>query len=436
MGHAVKDEPGVIRRAGSGRWRPRGVWRSPVFVRLWGASVVSGLGTSVTMLAVPLLAALTLHATPFQMGLLSAAETVPILLFGLAVGVWLDRRARRPVMVMTDLGRAALLLLIPLAGWRGWLTFELLLAVAFLVGVLSVFFAIASQSFLPTVLEGETLTEGNARLQTGYGIAEVWGPGLAGWLTHAFSAPLAILIDAVSYLVSAVLLRGIPADQPLRAGAADGQQPHFWRELREGLTIVLRHPVLRATALATGGWNLVDGTRGAVQILFLTDTLALDAVAVGAVFTAAAVGYLIGSLTPERVARRIGLGRAILLGIVTAVPAELLTALAGGPPPLAAAMVGAGFFFTGVTIPVFDINQFSLRQAVTPLRLQGRVNATMRTLIRGTVPVGAVLGGFLAAWLGLRGVMLFAALGAPVAFLAIWFSPVRTLTTMPPRMEE
>ncbi|MFN8592738.1 MAG: MFS transporter [Thermomicrobiales bacterium] len=418
------------------RLAPGGVWRSPVFLRLWSASVVSSLGTSVTTLALPLLAALTLHATPVQMGLLAAAETSPILIFGLMAGVWLDRRAKRPVMVITDLGRAVLLLLIPLGGWLGFLSLELLLAVAFLVGVLSVFFEIASQSFLPTVLDGDALMEGNARLHTGYGIAEVGGPGLAGWLTHALSAPLAILIDAVSYVLSAGLLRGIHADEAPRVFAEDGQQPHFWRELGEGLTIVIQNPVLRATALATGVWNLIDGTRGAVLILFLTGTLDLDAVTIGAVFTAGAVGYLLGSLAPERLARRIGLGHAILLGIVTAVPVALLTALAGGPPPVAAAMAGAGFFLNGLTVPTYDVNQFSLRQAVTPLRLQGRVNATMRTLIRGTVPLGALLGGILSVWLGLRGVMLFAALGAPAAFLAIWFSPVRLLITMPTRMEE
>lgn len=416
--------------------QPGGVWRSPAFVRLWGASVVSGLGTSVTALALPLLAALTLNATPFQMGVLATAESAPVLLFGLATGVWLDRRAKRPVMVAADVGRAALLLLIPLAGWLGMLRIELLLAVAFLVGTLSVGFELASQSFLPTVLDGDALTEGNARLHTGYGIAEIGGPGLAGWLIQVFSAPAAILIDAVSYLLSAVLLRGIHADEPARPLSGDGRQPRFWHELGEGLAIVMRQPVLRATALATGAWNLIDGTRIAVQVLFLTRTLRLEAVTVGAVFTAGAVGYLLGSLAPERVARRIGLGHAILLGIVTAAPMALLPALASGPPLVAAAMVGAGFFLNGLFIPTYDVNQFSLRQAVTPLRLQGRVNATMRTLIRGTLPLGALLGGILAGYLGLRGVMLFSALGAPAAFLAIWFSPVRTLVVVPPRMEE
>ncbi|MDQ3226418.1 MAG: hypothetical protein M3Q50_07295 [Chloroflexota bacterium] len=171
-------------------------------------------------------------------------------------------------------------------------------------------------------------------------------------------------------------------------------------------------------------------------ILFLTRTVELGAGTGGANFTLSAVGYVLGSLFPERVARRIGLGRAILLGIVLAVPGELLTALAAGPPLMAAAIAGAGFFLTDLIIPTYDVNQFSLRQAVTPLRLQGRVSATMRTLIRGLVPVGALAGGVLAERIGLRGVMILSALGGPLAFLAIWFSPVRGLVAPPERMGE
>jgi MFS family permease len=402
---------------------------------LWSASVVSGLGSAITALALPLLAALTLHATPSQMGLLVAAESAPILLFGLVVGVWVDRRAKRPVMIAADVGRAALLLLVPLLAWQGVLRIELLLAIAFLVGTLSVFFEIASQSYLPVILPTDELTAGNARLHTGWSIAEVGGPGLAGWLTQVFSAPIAILVDGVSYLASAALLLGIRMPEPPRT-MVEGGRSLFWRELLEGVRLVAGSPMLRATAAATGLWNLFDGARWAVLVLFLTRTLGLEAGTVGVIFTAGAVGFLLGSLLPERIARRLGLGRAILLGIVLTVPSELLTAVATGPPAIAAAVAGAGVFLTGLTIPTYDVNQFSLRQAVTPLRLQGRVSATMRTLIRGLVPVGALLGGILAEWIGLRGVMIVSALGGPFAFLAIWFSPVRGLLTPPERLEE
>jgi MFS family permease len=417
-------------------WPPSGVWRSPAYVRVWSASVISALGSAITAIALPLLAVLTLSATPFQMGLLIASETVPILLFGLATGVWVDRRPKRPVMIAADIGRAALLLLVPVAAWLGMLRIAHLLVIAFLVGTLSVFFEIASQSYLPVILSTEDLTEGNARLHTGWAIAEIGGPGLAGWLTQLFAAPIAILVDGVSYIASAALLVGIRVSEPSPSGSLQGSQPSFRRELEEGLRVVVGNPILRATAAATGLWNLFDGARIAVMILFLTRIAGLQAGAVGVMFTLGAVGFLIGSLLPERMARRFGLGRAILLGIVLTVPSELLVAFASGPPTVAAAIAGAGFFLTGLTIPTYDVNQFSLRQAVTPLRLQGRVSATMRTLIRGLVPIGALLGGFLAERSGLREVMIVSALGGPAAFLAIWFSPVRSLLALPPRQEE
>jgi MFS family permease len=417
-------------------WPPSGVWRSPAYVRVWSASVISALGSAITAIALPLLAVLTLSATPFQMGLLIASETVPILLFGLATGVWVDRRPKRPVMIAADIGRAALLLLVPVAAWLGVLRIELLLVIAFLVGTLSVFFEIASQSYLPVILSTADLTEGNARLHTGWGIAEIGGLGLAGWLTQLFSAPIAILVDGISCIASAALLVGIRVSEPSPTGSLQSHERNFRRELEEGLRVVVGNPILRATAAATGLWNLFDGARTAVLILFLTRIAGLQAGAVGVMFTLGAVGYLIGSLLPERMARRLGLGRAILLGIVLAVPSELLTAFASGPPRVAAVIAGTGFFLTGLTIPTYDINQFSLRQAVTPLRLQGRVNATMRTLIRGLVPLGALLGGLLAERIGLREVMIVSALGGPAAFLAIWFSPVRSLLALPPRQEE
>jgi Na+/melibiose symporter-like transporter len=418
------------------RWRPRGAWRSPAYIRIWSASVISGLGSAITAIALPLLAVLTLNATPFQMGLLIASETVPILLFGLPTGVWVDRRPKRPVMIAADIGRAALLLLVPVAAWLDVLRIEQLLVIAFLVGTLSVFFEIASQSYLPVILSTEDLTEGNARLHTGWAIAEIGGPGLAGWLTQLFSAPIAILVDGVSYIASAALLVGIRVSEPSPSRSLQGSQSSFRRELEEGLRVVAGNPILRATAAATGLWNLFDGARTAVMILFLTRIAGLQAGAVGVMFTLGAVGFLIGSLLPERMARRLGLGRAIRLGIVLAVPSELLVAFASGPPTVAAVIAGSGFFLTGLTIPIYDVNQFSLRQAVTPLRLQGRVSATMRTLIRGLVPIGALLGGFLAERIGLREVMIVSALGGPAAFLAIWFSPVRSLLAPPPRQEE
>ena len=228
-------------------------------------------------------------------------------------------------------------------------------------------------------------------------IAEIGRSRFGRLADAAFSAPIAILVDSVSYIASAALLVGIRVSEPSADRIAPECATEFPARARaRGSRVVADNPILRATATATGLWNLFDGARTAVMILFLTRIVGLQAGAVGFMFTLGAVGFLIGSLLPERMARRFGLGRAILLGIVLAVPSELLVAFASGPPAVAAAIAGAGFFLTGLTIPTYDVNQFSLRQAVTPLRLQGRVIATMRTLIRGLVPIGALLGGFLA----------------------------------------
>lgn len=413
-------------------WR-HGVWQSADYSRLWSASVISAFGGAITQLAVPLLAATTLHATPAQMGLLVASGNLPILLLGLLAGTWLDRRTKRPIMIVADLVRGALLFAVPIAWVMGLLRIELLIAISLLVGCLSVFFDVASQSLLPMMLRDERLAEGNARMFTGWSVAEIAGPGAAGWLVQAITAPFAILVDAISYIMSAILLVGMRPEEHKTPPADGAARPNFLRELLDGLHLVIRDPVLRATALATGLWNVFDGARRAVLILFLTRTLGLDPAIIGAVFMASSVGYVIGSLLPQRVAERLGLGHAILLGIVLSVPSELLTALASGPPLQATAMAVAGFFLAGVTIPIYDINQFSLRQSVIPLHMQGRGNATLRTIIRGAIPVGAIVGGLLAERWGLRVVMMFAALGGVVAFLAIWFSPVRALRTLPAR---
>ena len=232
-------------RSLAARLRLGGVWRSPAYVRIWSAAVISRLGSSVTALALPLLAALTLQASPTQMGLLTAAETVPVLLFGLAIGVWVDRRAKRPVMIVTDVGRALLLLAVPVAAWQGFLSIELLLVVALLVGLLSVFFEVASQAFLPVLLTPDELGEGNARLYMSWGLADVAGPGLAGWLTAALSAPIAIVIDAVSYLLSAALLGGIGTEERRESGRreAGGREAALWAGV--GRRVALRSEARR-----------------------------------------------------------------------------------------------------------------------------------------------------------------------------------------------
>jgi MFS family permease len=408
------------------------VLRNRAFARLLAAHVVSQVGSGVTMLALPLIAAVTLGASPLQVGLLAAAETIPLLALGLLAGVWADRVRRRPLMVAADQGRFALLLLIPLAAWQGWLSYWLLVGVMLAVGSLSVLFDIASQSYTATLLRGEDLLRGNSLLHTSYSIGEILGPGLAGLLIGLVRAPMAILADALSFLIGGMLLASIRAPEPPVARSARSIRA----DLVEGIREVARTPVLRALGISTGVWNLFDNARLAMLVLFMTQDLGLGAAAVGVVYSVSSVGWLIGTLLPGPAARRFGLGRAILVGAAAVAPGGVLIALAGGSPLRAAVMVGAGFFIEGLAGSVYDVNQYSLRQAITPLRLQGRVAAVLRVLIRGTVPLGALLGGALASAIGLRGTMWVALLGPPIALAVVWFSPVRGLREMPEREED
>lgn len=413
-----------------GRWRFSDIWRAPGFAYFWGAGVFSGLGGTVTSLSLPLLAAIRLDATPIQMGFLTASETTPLLLFGLATGVWVDRRRKRPVIMATHIGRALLLLTAPIALWLGILRLEALMLIGFLIGALTVVFHITWASYLPAIVAPDLLTAGNARLQVGQGIAEM----IAGWMARFVSAPMAIAFDSLFYGCAAVLVSRIRPGEPRPMDAPAGTQGRFWQELRESLRFVAGTPILRTTAAATGLWLLVDGARGALLVVFMVRTLGLSAAAVGLVFSCGAAGNLVGAFPLEKIAGRIGVGYAILLGLAATFPAELLMVMAGGPPVLATMMACASRFLSGVTFSIYEINQFSLRQAVTPLRLQGRINATMRTIIRGAIPLSALGSGLLAERIGLHATIVVSLLGIPATFLVIWFSPVRGLATVPARV--
>ncbi|HET7095222.1 MAG TPA: MFS transporter, partial [Thermomicrobiales bacterium] len=346
----------------------------------------------------------------------------------LFAGVWLDRVRRRPVMIAADFVRAALLLAIPGLAWLGALRIESLVAIGLLLGVLTVFFDVAEQAYVPTLVRPDQLVEANSRRQTNYAFAEVAGPGLAGGLIQGIGAPAAVIIDAASFVVSALLLRRIRAPEP---APASGGRRSLWREIGEGLAEVGRNPILRTLAASTGVWNLFAYARNAMLIVFLARDLRLGAGAIGLVFTIGSLGFLAGTLLPMRAAARLGLGRAIVCGIIGTMPGSILIPLAGGPPQIAAAMVALGLALQGIADPSYDVNQFSLRQAVIPPSLQGRLAASVRVIIRGVVPIGAVLGGALAGPIGLRGVMWVGALGAPLALAIVWFSRVRSLQRAP-----
>ena len=406
-----------------------GLWRSPDFLKLWVGETISLLGSQTTMLALPLVAALTLNASPIQMGWLGTLQYIPWLLIGLFAGAWADRLRRRPIMIVADLGRAILLGFIPFAALGGFLRIEHLYVIGFLVGILNVFFEVAYAAFLPSLVSREQLVEGNSKLQTSASIAEIGGPGLAGWLIQVVSAPIAMIVDSLSFLVSAMFLSWIRTPEP-NPGAFERRKPIF-QEILDGLRIVLKHPILRAFALTSTFSNFFLDVHLALYILYVTRELGIEPVLLGAMYTIASVGGLIGSLLAERVVRWFGIGRVLIgLQILVGISA-LIIPLAGRQLLVVVPLIAFAQALWGMAAVIFVVNASSIRQAIVTKELQGRVMASMRFLTWGISPFGFLLGGTLGEHLGLQSTLIIAGLGMLSSFIWLFFSPLRSMREPP-----
>ena len=406
---------------------PSGLWRHRGFLLLWLGQSVSRFGDQFTALAIPVIAAFMLGAGPVEMGFLGAAATLPFLLFGLLVGVWLDRMRRRPVLIVADVFRGLLIAGIAVLGIWGLLHIAYLYAAAFVIGVLTVFFDVAYQSYLPSLVERKKLVDANSKLETTSSLAQVLGPGIAGAIVTLLSAPFAMIFDALSFGVSAGTLRAIrqeesPPDPSGRRSLAS--------ELAEGLRVVFQDRRLRAIAICTGWSNFFSSAIfSALVILYLKDALGFDPFLIGLLFTAGGVGGILGALVSSRISRRIGVGSSIVFGALVSGIALLPFPFVQGP--LTLPFLSILWFLTVFGTLVYNINQVSYRQALVPLRLQGRLNATMRTIVWGTLPLGALFGGFLGDAIGLQPAILIGVVGMAFAFLWVLLSPVRQVRDMP-----
>ena len=410
---------------------PARLWRHRDFMLLWFGQSVSRFGDQFTALAIPVIAAYSLGAGPLEMGYLGAAGTVPFLLFGLLVGVWLDRMRRRPVLVIADALRGLVIGTIAVLGLVRLLHLSFLYVAAFVVGILTVFFDVAYQSYLPALVERRQLVDANSKLETTSSLAQVVGPGLAGAVITALSAPVALVFDALSFGLSAGTFRAIRKSELLPDPAG---RRSLAAELAEGLKVVVRDARLRAIAICTGWANFFSSAIfSALIILYLKDALNFDPLALGLVFALGGTGGLLGALSSSRFAARIGVGPSIILGaFVSGVAFLPLTFVQGD---LAIVEISALMFVLVFGMLVYNVNQVSYRQALVPLRLQGRLNATMRTIVWGTLPLGALFGGFLGDAVGLREAILLNVIGGAVAFLWVLLSPVRTVREMPETSE-
>ncbi|MFI6683888.1 MFS transporter [Streptomyces sp. NPDC050485] len=410
----------------SSRTAAGGLLRMRDFRLLLAGAAAGQAGAQVTLVALPLVAVLELKAPAFQVGMLTAAETAAFLLIGLPAGAWVDRMRKRSLMVRADAVRAVAMASVPLGAVAGVLTMAQLYVVALITGVATVFFDVAHQSYLPQLLPRESLVAGNGALETVRSSAQVAGPGLGGGLVQLVGAHLAIVADAIGYAVSALFLLGIrqPETRPEPVPGAS-----LRKDVAEGLRFVLGHPLLRVIAGTTGLGNFFTAMLMATQTVFLVRVLDLAPAAVGVMLSASAVGGLAGALCAGRLAGRFGQARIIWLSALVTGPFALLWPLSGkGPAAALFALASAVVFFGAV---VYNVAQVSFRQTLCPPRLLGRMNATLRFLMWGTLPLGALVGGAVADGLGARAALWICALGFLVVPLPLLLSPLRAMRELP-----
>ena len=411
-----------------------GLWSHPDFLKLWTGQSISELGSQVSGLAIPLLAAFNLHATAFQFSLLEVLGFLPFILFALPAGVWVDRLRRRSILIVGDAARALLLALIPIL----WALHDLrvwhLLVLSFVIAVFTVFFDVAYQSYLPALIQREHLVDGNSKLQLTASVAQVSGPPLAGGLMTAIGAANAILADCASFVLSTLFMLSMQHRESPPKPEPGQQHPKMWPQVKEGLNWVVGHPWLRSIAMCTGTSNFFSTLSNAILILYMARSLHLSKLEITVVFVAMPAGSIAAGLFTNRVNRRIGVGRTIMTTTTTSSVAGLCYPLAPHSFSMPVLMLGGALFGFGAV--AYNITQVSLRQAITPERLQGRMNAAMRWIVWGTIPLGTLLGGGVATWFGLHDALWVGGIGNTLAILPIAFSSVRRVQEMPEPVQE
>jgi MFS family permease len=410
---------------------PTDLLRDRVYRRLWTSILISSFGGQVTLLAVPLTAAVLMHAAPTQMGLLTAMEIVPFVLFSLPTGVWLDRMRKLPVYIVGELSIAVAVATVPVAWWLGWLSMTWLYIVGFLIGAVNTTAGSAAQIVLTQIVPRERLVEAHAKNALATATAEVTGPAAAGALIKLTGAPIALLANAVLLLVSAAILRGVPVKEKPSVGRTP-----FWAAMREGLDFVRGHRLLVTMAACVGIWQLCNQSAMVVQILFAIHQLGLSERGVGLCYVALGVGTVFASANGHRVVRRLGPGPTLVLGFAVSGCGWLFLAVA----PLNSFGVFAYalmLLMFGVGAIFIFINFLSLRQSVTPAPMLGRMTSTMRWLILLPAGPGALLGGWLGEHLGLRAALGFAGITALLLACVAWRLPViRSIKTLPTLKDE
>ena len=400
---------------------PQPLTRQPLFVRFWIGQSISVFGDQISALAIPLTAVLALNASALEVGILTAMAWLPHLVFSLPAGVWIDRRAhRRRNMIVVDILRSAALATIPVAWWLGALTMWQLVAVAFAVGGLTVVFDLSNASFFVALVHRSQYVDANSKFSTTRSLSYIAGPSTAGFLVQVLTAPVAIAGAALSFVVSALALRGVKVHEP----AVEPSDSSARADLREGFRYLAHEPVLRASVACTSIINFFSFFVFAIFVLYASRTLGLSAGVIGVVLGAASVGALGGALIAPRVGRRLGIGRAVVLGAVLFPAPMALFPLAHGDAWLAASLLLAGEFLASVGVMIFDVNQNSLMLMLIPHEVRSRVVGVSRFFNYGTRPFGALLGGVLGSAIGLRPTLWVGVLGCLLGVFFLLASPM------------
>jgi len=405
------------------------LWRNPAFQRVWSAATISIFGSLVTRVALPFVAIISLNADAIGVAMVRSMDLIAGLAVGLVAGAWVDRLRRRPVLVGADLGRAALLGLIPLAAIGGWLSMPLVLLVALLAAVLTTFFNAADTAFLPTIVARRDLVRANGALAASSSVSEFLAFGSAGFLVEILTAPIAILIDAVSFIFSAVLLGSIRVKEPRRPEPTE-REPVL-REIAAGLRLVAHHPILRATTLASMATACMWGVFSATWYLFAIQDLGLDAAAIGLIAAVGGLSSLLAALVTSRATRRFGVGAVVVVSIFVAVLGFVFVPLApAGAPLLGMAFLIGQQLVTDPAMTAFDITDTSLRQSIVHDRQLGRVTATVNVAALLAQLVATLGAGFIAVEIGLRNCLFIGPVLGLLGVVALVFSPVPRVRTI------
>ena len=408
--------------------RPRSLWRDRNFLTMWSGQAFSQFGSQIQELAIPVLAVLVLGASEFQVGVLNAAGVAAFLVVGLPAGAWIDRMRKRHVMIWADAVRAVALAMLPLLWWLGVLQMWHLYAVALVVGVATVFFDVSYQSIVPSLVRPSQIAEANGKFQSTYEIANIAGPGIGGWLVGILTAPIAILTTVGTYLISFVALLFTRDNEPSRE--PEDRAP-ILHEIWEGLRFVFTERLLRRIVATTGTSNFFNTISMTMLPIFLLRELGLSPASMGVILSLGAVGGLVGAIATPHIVRWIGEARAIPISSIGFSLVGVFLPLAAVVPAFAFPLLVAQGFVASFTILLYNITQVTFRQRITPPRLLGRMNASVRFVVWGVMPIAALLSGVLGTWLGVVATMWIAAIGEIFSALFVIIGPFWSMRDLP-----